>query len=266
MSGRAKGPFVEINCATLPETLVESELFGAVAGAHSTAGGRREGKVAAAEGGTLFLDEVGEIPLAAQAKLLQFVQDRVYHPLGSSRPRVADVRIIAASNRDLRREVEAGRFRDDLYHRLDVCRIAVPALAKRRADIPLLMRALGRRHADEHGLAWRGLSDAAVLEACHRAWPGHVRQLSNHVKRGVLQALGERPVSVSDIFDDVEDPEGELEALGTWEEATRMAQRAHLRRALKRNDGNVSATARSLEITRTHVYNLMQSLGVEREG
>ena len=265
ISPRATAPFVEINCAAIPGELLESELFGAGRGAHSTADRPSLGKVGAADGGTLFLDEIGELTLGAQAKLLQFVQDRTYYALGSHVPRRADVRIIAASNRDLEREVELGRYRSDLFHRLDVLRISMPPLGARPEDLPALVDALSRRHARAIGTSYLGVSSSALDAIRDRRWPGNIRELSNTLQRAVVMAGGIRPLQLDDLDPDasalteVADP-----GLLTWAEAMRRAQRLHLRAALDYHQGNVSATARALGITRAHVYNLMNSLGVTR--
>ncbi len=186
-SPRAKRPLVAVNCGAITENLVESELFGHARGAFTGANVARQGLVAAAEGGTLFLDEVGELPLSMQVKLLRLLQQREYTPVGESRTVKADVRIVAATNRNLAREVEAGRFREDLYYRLNVIHVRLPALRERRTDIPLLAEHFLRGAAERDGRSGTmefSAEATARLLACD--WPGNVRELENVVERAVL--------------------------------------------------------------------------------
>ena len=201
---RARGPFVEFNCATLQESLVESELFGSQEGAHSTARRATPGKVAAAEGGTLLLDEIGEISLSIQAKLLQLIQTREYYPLGASKPERADVRVIAASNADLEQAVAAGRFREDLYYRLQVLPIRLPALRERSEDVPDLARHLCGEACLRHGLATLDLSRGALRALESTEWPGNVRQLAHAIEAAVIRAAGEhaQQVEARHVFPD----------------------------------------------------------------
>jgi DNA-binding NtrC family response regulator len=190
-SPRAKRPLVAVNCGAITENLVESELFGHARGAFTGANVARQGLVAAAEGGTLFLDEVGELPLSMQVKLLRLLQQREYTPVGESRAVKADVRIVAATNRNLAREVEAGRFREDLYYRLNVIHVRLPALRERRDDIPLLAQHFLRAAAERDGrtdVMDFSVEATARLVACD--WPGNVRELENVVERAVLLSPG----------------------------------------------------------------------------
>src|SRR4029453_11905841 len=193
---RADHPFVEVNCAALPETLIESELFGAVAGAHSTATRSIPGKVAAAEHGTLFLDEVSDLTLASQAKLLQLLQSKQYFPLGASGPRTADVRVIAATNIDLDAAVKGGRFREDLFYRLQVLPVRVPGLRERREDIPELARHFCEAAAGPHRLPALALSSRAVHALANAEWPGHVRQLAHNVEAALIRATGRSATAI----------------------------------------------------------------------
>src|SRR5438876_851423 len=186
----ARHPSVTLNCATLPETLIESELFGALPGAHSTATRRIEGKVESAERGTLFLDEIGELSHAAQAKLLHLLQAKEYYPLGGTKPQRANVRVIAASNLDLQHAVAERRFREDLFYRLQVLPIRVPSLAERREDIPLLAAWFCTQACTRHGLPRLALSPNALRAAETAEWPGNVRQLENAVEAAVIRAAG----------------------------------------------------------------------------
>lgn len=261
---RAQQPFVELNCATLPEKLVESELFGAVQGAHSTADRDIAGKVAAAEGGTLFLDEISELHPGAQAKLLQLLQSKRYYRLGASSPSVANVRIIAATNVNLAECVEQNRFREDLYYRLQVMPIPLPSLRQRREDIIPLAEHLCREACHRHHVPPIGLSPTAQVAVEQADWPGNVRQLANVVEAGVIRASGEDvdAVSVRHLFPESEsDTEPERPTL---QDATRRFQRHFLLQALEAADWNVSETAKHLDVARSHLYSLMKAFSLER--
>lgn len=259
---RAAGPYVELNCAALPEALLESELFGAEAGAHSTAVRPVEGKVAAAEGGTLVLDEIGELSSSAQAKLLQLLQSREYYPLGAARPRRADVRVIAATNVDLAAAVAERRFREDLYYRLAVLPIRVPSLGERREDLPALAVHLCRSACERHGLPRLTLSPSALVAVQCADWPGNVRQLAHALEAGVIRAAGggSDQVEASHVF-----PETAPAAGGaSFQAATRQFQARLLRETLEACNWNVAEAAGRLDLTRAHVYNLIRALGLQR--
>jgi len=267
-SPRAGGPFVEVNTAAIPDGLVESELFGVVAGAHSTATRSVAGKVAAARSGTLFLDEISELPMPAQAKLLQLLHSREYYPLGSSRAERADIRIIAATNTDLRDAVAAGRFREDLFYRLDVLRIPMPSLSERREDIPELARHLCDEACRRNGLPPIQLSNTALLAAQAAEWPGNVRELANAVERAVARAAaaGSPVAEHRHLFGEEPGTEGEGHEAGalTWQEATRRFQRDYLAQALRESGGNVTEVARRLGLVRSHVYTMIKAFGLGR--
>ncbi len=182
-STRADGPFIEINCASLPEQLIEAELFGAEKGAYTGAHQRRVGLVTLADKGTLFLDEIGELPLPLQAKLLHFLENGQYRAIGASRSLQADARVVAATNRDLKAEVAAGRFREDLYYRINVIALNVPALRDRGGDITLLAEHFAQQYAREEGVPPIRLSAAALAIATTYRWPGNVRELKNLIER-----------------------------------------------------------------------------------
>lgn len=263
-SPRAGGPFVEVNAAAIPDGLVENELFGAIPGGHSVALRAVLGKVGAAQGGTLFLDEIGELPSAAQAKLLQLLHSKEYYPLGSSRAMRADIRIIAATNSDLVEAVANGRFREDLYYRLEVLRIHTPSLSERREDIPELAQYLCDQACRRNGLPRIQLSSSAALAAQAAEWPGNVRQLSNAVERAVARASAEgAPVAEHrHLFGDgARDDGGNQDAL-TWQEATRRFQRDLLVKALREEGGNVTRVAERLGLVRSHVYTMMKAFEV----
>ncbi|HYY05262.1 MAG TPA: sigma-54-dependent Fis family transcriptional regulator [Candidatus Limnocylindria bacterium] len=262
---RAAHPFVTLNCAALPETLVESELFGALPGAHSTATRRIEGKVESAERGTLFLDEISELSHAAQAKLLHLLQAKEYYPLGGTRPLRANLRVIAATNIDLQQAVAERRFREDLFYRLQVLPIRVPSLAERREDIPLLAAHFCAQACARHGLPRLALSPNALRAAESAEWPGNVRQLENAVEAAVIRAAGAHAERVerAHLFPDSA-ARPEPDAPLTFQEATRRFQARLLQDALEAEGWNVVETARRLDLARSHVYNLIRAFGLER--
>jgi Nif-specific regulatory protein len=264
---RAGKPMVELNCAALPETLVESELFGARAGSHSTATAPMAGKVAAAEGGTLLLDEIGELPLGAQAKLLQLLQTRQYYPLGASRPETADLRLIAASNSDLDAAVRSGSFREDLFYRLKVLPIRVPALRERAGDIPGLARFFCTCACEQHGLPQLELSPAALRALEAAEWPGNIRQLEHAIEAGAARAagLGASRIERQHLFPEEGASEALEEEAATLQEATRRFQTELLRKTLEETGWNISETARHLDVARSHVYRLISAFGIQRD-
>lgn len=265
---RAAFPFVPLNCGALPETLVESELFGALPGAHSTAQRRIDGKVAAAEHGTLFLDEIGDLSLQAQGKLLQLLQSREYYPLGGAKAVQADVRVIAATNVDLQQAVAEKRFREDLLYRLQVLPIRVPSLAERRDDIAELAEFFCADASRRHRLARVELSRNALRALESAPWPGNVRQLAHCVEAATIRATAEgaTQVETSHLFPD-SSPAGPSDVGPlTFQEATRRCHYRVVRDALEATQWNIVETARRLDLTRSHVYNLIRSLGIRRAG
>jgi Nif-specific regulatory protein len=263
-SPRRVGPFVELNCATIPEPLVESELFGAEKGAHSTATRKVIGKVAAAEGGTLFLDEIGELSAGAQAKLLQLLETRTYHPLGATAPVVADVRIISATNANLEERVAAKQFREDLFYRLHVVPIEVPPLQARRDDVPELVEHFCAESSKRHRLGPLAVSRRTLIACREASWPGHTRQLAHAIEAAVIRAHGEKSATLHEhhVFPKVvaKDESPRL----TLQQATRQFQRGYVREALETNDWNVSETARQLDLARSHLYNLIHDFELKR--
>ena len=262
---RVTRPFVELNCAALPDTLLESELFGALPGAHSTATHKIPGKVAAAEHGTLFLDEIGELSLSAQAKLLHLLHGGQYYPLGSTRASTADVRIIAATNIDLKTAIAERRFREDLFYRLEVLPFRIPTLAERREDIPDLAAHFCQTASVRHGFQRLDLSSGA-LHAVHAAdWPGNVRQLAHAVEAAVIRAAGEQSMRVEarHVFPDVHP--ATAPASLTFQEATRRFHAQLLRDALDDSGWNVTDVARRLDLARSHVYTLIRGFGITRD-
>ncbi|MFO0758167.1 MAG: sigma-54-dependent Fis family transcriptional regulator [Byssovorax sp.] len=265
-SPRARGPFVELNCAAIPETLFESELFGAEKGAHSTATRRIEGKIDAAKGGTLFLDEVGEIPLALQSKLLMFLQSRRYYRLGGAAPIEADVRVIAATNAQLDERVRDKTFREDLYYRLNVLPVRVPPLRDRPEDIGPIAEQILRALGDAHDRPLP-LSRGARVALAESAWPGNVRQLENTLQRGWAVALSEGAPMIEPrhLFPDRPSDAAEADAEpATYEDAMRRFQARFVREALEQTGWNVSETARKTGLSRSHLNDLIKAHGLSR--
>ncbi|MBX2827999.1 MAG: sigma-54 dependent transcriptional regulator [Flavobacteriaceae bacterium] len=196
-SDRSKGPMIEVNCAAIPSELIESELFGHVKGAFTSANKDRAGKFEAANGGTIFLDEVGDMSLSAQAKVLRALQENRVQRVGSDKDIKVNVRVVAATNKDLKKEIKEGNFREDLYHRLAVILIKVPALNDRREDIPLLIKYFCKKIADEHGTGQKDFSDKAVKLLQEYDWTGNIRELRNVVERLII--LGNSEVTESDV-------------------------------------------------------------------
>jgi Nif-specific regulatory protein len=263
---RRAGPFVDLNCAAIPDTLLESELFGAMLGAHATATRDIPGKVAAAEGGTLFLDEIGELTLAAQAKVLTLIQDQTYYPLGGNKPVRADVRLLAATNAKLEELVRAKRFREDLYFRLSGFPIAVPTLDARRDDIMPLAEHFVIEACRRHGFEDLVLSPRARLALSTAEWPGNVRQLGFTIDTASILAAGHgsRTIEAEHVFPGRPSRSSEPP---TFQEATRRFQATFLADALSACDWNVAECARQLDLTRAHVYNLIKAYGlVRRDG
>ncbi len=250
-SARAKGPFVAVNAAALPETLAESELFGAERGAFTGADQARAGRFEEASGGTLFLDEVGELPVGLQSKLLRVLEERVVRRLGGSRDLPVDVRLVAATNRDLTRETEEGGFRQDLFFRLAVVVVNVPPLRERPDDVPLLARHFAQRLAARHGVPVPSLADDALAALSAHAWPGNVRELRNVLERAVV-VRGGAPIRAADL------------GLAPASAAVAPLDRAHREReallaALRRTGGKREEAAKLLGISvRTLYYRLKQ--------
>ncbi|MEC3907573.1 sigma-54 dependent transcriptional regulator [Tamlana sp. 2201CG12-4] len=196
-SSRAKGNLIEVNCAAIPSELIESELFGHVKGAFTSANKDRAGKFEAANGGTIFLDEIGDMSLSAQAKVLRALQENRIQRVGSDKDIKVDVRVVAATNKNLKKEIEEGRFREDLYHRLAVILVKVPALNDRRDDIPLLVNHFSKKIADEQGIAKKAFSGKAIKLLQEYDWTGNIRELRNVVERLII--LGGKEVSEQDV-------------------------------------------------------------------
>ncbi len=267
-SGRRAGrPMLEVNCGALPETQVESELFGAQADGHSTASTPIKGKVAEAEGGTLLLDEIGELPPGAQSKLLQLLQTKQYCPLGTTQPVAADVRLIAATSADLDAAVQAGRFSEDLSYRLAILQVRVPALTERKSDIAELTRHLCTSACEQHGFQRMEISRAALRAVEAAEWPGNVRELEHVIEAGAIRAAeaGATQLERPHLFPDEEARPTQEEEAGTLQAATRRFQAELLRTYLEETGWNVSETARRLDVEHSHVYKLIRAFGIERD-
>ncbi len=257
---RAEGPFVRVNCAALPEGLVESELFGHERGAFTGADRRRSGRFERAHGGTIFLDEVGELPLSAQAKLLRVLQQHEFERVGGTEILQTDARVISATHRDLTREVAAGRFREDLFYRLNVVRLTIPPLRDRPEDIDPLAQHILRGLERKYGWDGLALSPEALARVRNLDWPGNVRQLENALARAAIAARGRAilPEHLDQDLEDTSDPSG----IATSADTNGLPLRAILadveRRAIKRAllacQGNRTKTAEMLGVSRRHLF------------
>lgn len=259
-SHRRDGPFVAINCGAIPETLLESELFGHEKGAFTGAHTQRKGRFEMAAGGTLFLDEIGELPGALQVKLLRFLQEKAIERVGGRVSVEVDARVIAATNRELRREMEQGRFREDLFYRLAVVVVKMPALRERQGDIELLGRTFLRRFCVEIGKEPPELTVEAIHAMQYHEWPGNVRELENKIKRAVIMAEGNRISAV-----DLELRSASCTFAGrSLKEAREALEREMVHAALQRHNWKISAAAIELGVSRPTLYELMEKLGIHR--
>ncbi len=252
-SPRANGPFVAVNCGAIPENLLESELFGYTKGAFTGAVRDHQGLFAQANAGTLFLDEIGDMPLALQVKLLRVLQEREVRPVGATRTEPIDVRVVSATHRDLATEMADGRFREDLYYRLNVITLALPSLAERREDIPLLAAHLLQRMASSYGKPVHGFSPEAMERLVGANWPGNVRQLANAVEQAVV--LSTTTIVPVTLIDQAIRDSGD--SFDSFEDARNRFERDYLVRLLKITDGVVARAARLAKRNRTEFYKLL---------
>ena len=271
LSDRRDKPFVEVSCGAIPETLLESELFGHIRGAFTGAISNRPGKFRAADGGTIFLDEISTASPALQVKLLRFLQSQQFEPVGSTRTETVDARVVLATNVDLEQEVKAGRFREDLYYRINVVSVEMPPLRERVGDIPALAEHFLRKYAAEMGRDLRGFDEGAITVLARYPWPGNVRELENVVERAVVLCTGSRVTSADlppKLLGHVSSPaEGPPKA---WEpkplkEALEAAEREVISAALRANGWNRQSTSRQLGINRTTLYKKMRQFGLDGE-
>jgi two-component system NtrC family response regulator len=255
---RASKPFIAINCAAIPENLLESELFGYERGAFTGAVKTQEGKIELAEGGTLFLDEVGDIPLPLQVKLLRFLQERVIERIGGRKTIPVDVRIVSATHQNLDAMIASGRFREDLYYRLAEIVVRIPTLAERTGDAVLLAHHFLAKFARENQRTFKGFTPDAIAAISDHGWPGNVRELENRLKRAVIMAESQR-LTAADL--DL-DADGDV-AMLSLKAVREAADRAAIKRVLVRSQNNMSIAAKILGISRPTLYDLMRMHNIE---
>ncbi len=269
-SPRTVKRFVEVNCAAIPGELIESELFGHMKGSFTGAVADRAGKFEQADGGTLFLDEIGDMSLAAQAKVLRVLQDGEVTRIGGQKPTRVDVRVLAATNKTLEDEIAAGRFREDLYYRLNVVPIHVPALRERREDIPQLIVHFLQQFTTLDGAPSRGMEQAAAERLVHHEWPGNVRELRNTIERLLILSSGPS-ITAADAERLVgartgaSGGIGALEQCKTYEEFKDAAEKLFLQARLREHDWNVAETARAIDMPRSNLYNKIERHGLTRD-
>ena len=259
LSYRSKGPFIVINCGAIPENLLESELFGHEKGAFTGAHMQRKGRIEFAHGGTLFLDEIGELPISLQVKMLRFLQEQVIERIGGRERIGVDVRVLAATNRDLKEALKEGIFREDLYFRLAVINVTIPSLREREGDVLLLAKAFLDRFAGESKKKITGFTNQAAYAIEHYSWPGNVRELENRVKRAVIMAESRkiRPEDLEINFD-TDQKQGYLSLKAARENLDKVM----ILKALSVCQGNLSKAAKELGVSRPTLYDLMQKAGV----
>jgi two-component system nitrogen regulation response regulator NtrX len=265
LSRRRQGPFIEVNCAAIPEELIESELFGHQKGAFTGAVADKPGRFEQANGGTIFLDEIADMSLKTQAKVLRVLQEQVMERVGGTQRIKVDVRVLAATNKDLLAEIRAGRFREDLYFRLNVIPIFVPPLRDRQDDIPLLADHFMALMAAEYGRRPKRLAPEAVGRLQQYAWPGNVRELRNVIERLMIMVPGDT-ITAQDLaflgHDDLRDPPPTVEPTIPLSEAREHFERDYILRALAAQHGNISRTADVLGVERSNLYKKMKAFGI----
>jgi two-component system nitrogen regulation response regulator NtrX len=271
-SKRADGPFIEVNCAAIPQELIESELFGHEKGSFTGAVGMKQGKFELADGGTIFLDEIADMSLATQAKVLRVLEGQEFQRVGGTRTMKVDVRVIAASNKDLQEEIGNGTFREDLFYRLNVVPLEVPPLRARAEDIPVLVRHFLREFAAEYGQRPKTIDDAALELFVRYRWKGNVRELRNFIERMMIMVPGPA-ITAADVPQPVSQPQpapqrgagrptaGEMPA--TLKEARAAFEREFIRQKLKENNGNISKTADEIDVERSNLHRKIKALGID---
>jgi two-component system NtrC family response regulator len=260
-SARKEGPFIAINCSAIPETLIESELFGHEKGAFTGAHTQRKGRIESSAGGTLFLDEIGEIPLPIQVKLLRFLQERCIERVGGRQEIPVETRVIAATNADLKKGMTEGTFREDLFYRLAVVQITLPALRSREGDILFLAQSFLQQFSSESGKSGLTFSPEAIRAIQRHNWPGNVRELQNRVRRAVIMG-GEKRLSAQDL--ELTAPNGSSRTGSTLKDAREALERELLQQALHKHGGKITAAASELGISRPTFYELMEKLGIHK--
>jgi two-component system nitrogen regulation response regulator NtrX len=271
LSQRAQAPFVDVNCAAIPEELIESELFGHVKGAFTGAAGDRSGRFEQAHGGTLFLDEIADMSLKTQAKVLRVLQEQRFERVGGARTIEVDVRVLAATNKELEEEIREGRFREDLYFRLAVIPLRVPPLRERSEDLPLLVDHFIAHFAREIGRRPKTVQPEAMERLRAYAWPGNVRELRNVVERMMIMVTADS-IRAADLPPALRD-ESPRHGLAIWQmefaslkEARSAFEKRYIERLLAELDGNVSRTAQALDLERSNLYRKLRALGIEVPG
>ncbi|NBB74620.1 MAG: response regulator [Bacteroidetes bacterium] len=270
-SERREGPLVEVNCAAIPSELIESELFGHEKGSFTGATQQRIGKFELADGGTLFLDEIGDMSLSAQAKVLRALQENKIERVGGDRSIPVDVRVVAATNKDLMAEIEEGNFREDLYHRIGVILVDVPPLRERREDVPVITNYFADRLARRNGLAPKTFTDEALQRLKRYEWRGNVRELNNVIERLLILSRGDT-VEADDV-DRYIRPAGDSDGPGLaliheyddFTDARDQFEKIFIQQKLDAHDWNVSQTAKTIGIQRSHLYNKLNKYGIERD-
>jgi len=265
-SKRADGPFVKLNCAAIPSELIESELFGHEKGAFTGATQQRRGKFELADGGTLFLDEIGDMTTNAQAKVLRVLQENELERVGGGETIKVDVRVVAATNKDLQAEIAAGRFREDLYYRLAVVPIELPPLRGRREDIPQLVDHFLQQVCADNGRKQKKVAPSAMTLVIQHEWPGNVRELKNVVERLAILTGDQEVITEADVGDAlprVKAVKAEFSRGTPFKDLVAAAEREIIMAALDANDHHVSNTARELQLERSHLYKKMRALGID---
>jgi two-component system NtrC family response regulator len=260
LSIRESKPFIPINCSAIPENLIESELFGHEKGTFTGAHAQRKGRFEMAEGGTLFLDEIGDLPLILQTKLLRFLQEKTIERVGGREQIEVDTRVLAATNRDLEEAMKNATFRDDLYYRLSVINISLPALRERNADVVLLAKTFLDRYTSETRKKIKGFSSEAIEAIESYPWPGNVRELENRIKRAVIMSEGKK-ITLEDL--EMKAVAGKKELI-MLKDAREILEKGLILKAIARNENNLTKAASELGISRPTLYDLMEKLGIPK--
>jgi two-component system nitrogen regulation response regulator NtrX len=263
LSPRAEAPMIDVNCAAIPETLIESELFGHEKGAISGSNTKKRGKFELANTGTIFLDEIGDMSLVTQAKILRVLDEKKFERVGGGRMLTTDVRVIAATNKDLEAEIENGTFREDLYYRLNVVPIEVPPLRQRADDIPTLIDIFLAEAATSNREKRKTIDDDAMEVLIKYSWPGNVRELKNLIERLAIM-VGKDIISIKDLPANLSDPKavsGELFSIEDLKQARTAFETAFIRKKLAANDNDVSKTAKVIGVSKTYIQKLIKESG-----
>jgi two-component system nitrogen regulation response regulator NtrX len=264
-SKRVAGPFVAVNCAAIPETLIESELFGHVKGAFTGAVSDKIGRFQMADEGTLFFDEVGDMSIMTQAKVLRVLEEGVIEMVGGSEPIETDVRVIAATNKDLQAAMKTGKFREDLYFRLNVINIKIPPLRERKEDIPILIEHFIRNNCEEHGIPPKEITPRAMNRLQNYSWPGNVRELRNTVEKLIVFVEHDKikPYDISSVMSNRTKSEPISKKSSTLKDAKLEFEKELIRKRLIANDWNITKTARTLDIPRTYLHTKINKFGIK---